>query len=417
MSGPLTVSLAFAPDDMRPVGRLAMQGRAVLFEWAGEARATPLGLSPFTLPEEAGVLRGPRDPFGGLPGLFGDSLPDAWGRLLTDRAVRRAGGDPATLTPLDRLAAVGQGGQGALVYAPETTTERPAGPVNLDTLAEAAAIVLGEDGPLDAAAFDRLHGVAGSSGGARPKALVHRDAAGAFHADPAPDNAPGREPWIVKFPAGIDGPEAGAVEAACADLARRCGLTMAETALVPSAKGAGWFATRRFDRVSGGGRVHMHSLAGLLEADWRMPSVGYDALVKAARLLTKREAEAEATFRLMAFNIAIHNRDDHAKNVAFLMDGSGEWRFAPAYDLTVSDGPGGEHMMDVAGEGKAPGRTDALRLARQGGIRDKPALAALEAVCDGLAGSAAILRDRGVGAPEVARVAEIIEKGRAALRG
>lgn len=414
MSGPLTVSLRHAPNDVRPVGRLAMRGRRVFFEWAAEALADPRGLSPFTLPEEPGVHAGPPGPFEGLPGLFGDSLPDAWGRLLTDRAVRRAGGDPAALTPLDRLAAVGSGGQGALTYEPETTAPAALGEIDADALAAQASTLLEEAGALDAATFDRLRGVAGSSGGARPKALVHRDpVTGAFHADPVR----GRDPWIVKFHAPGDGPEAGAVEAACAVFARRCGLDVSETALVPSGRGAGWFATRRFDRTDGEGRVHMLSLAALLEADWRIPSVGYDALIKAARVLTKHEAEAEAAFRLAAFNVAIRNRDDHAKNVAFLMEPDGAWRFAPAFDLTVSDGPGGEHTMDVAGEGRAPDRAALLRLAGTAGIREKVATAVLEAVCDGLAEVEAAMHEAGVGAREATRCARTIEAGRAALAG
>ena len=414
MSTPLTVSLRFAPDDVRPVGRLAMQGRAVFFEWAAEALADPLGLSPFRLPEEPGVVRGEPVPFEGLPGLFGDSLPDAWGRLLIDRAFRRTGGNPASLTPLDRLAAVGRRGQGALIYEPEKEGVLPVGPVDPDLLAEAATTLLAEEGSLDGATLDRLRGIAGSSGGARPKALVHRDpSSGAIHADTSPD----REPWIVKFHAPGEGPEMGAVEAACAILARRAGLEMAETMLLPSTIGAGWFATRRFDRTAGEGRVHMLSLAGLLEADWRMPSVGYDALVKAARLLTRHETAAEAAFRLMAFNIAIHNRDDHAKNVAFLMDRSGEWRLAPAYDLTVSNGPGGEHTMDVGGEGKAPNRAEALRVAEHSGLREKRARIILEEVCDGLSEVGAVLREHGVRPSEATRIAALFEERRAALAG
>ena len=412
MSTPLTVSLAFAPDDIRPVGRLAMRDHMVFFEWTQEALKSPLGLSPFTLPEESGVSRGPRDPFGGLPGLFGDSLPDAWGRLLTDRAMRRAGMDPASLTPLDRLAAVGRAGQGALIYQPETAPAEVVGPVDADALAAAASMVVQEEGALDAEAFDRLRGVAGSSGGARPKALLHRDTAtGQFHADAKT----GREPWIVKFHTPSDGPDTGAVEAACAVLARRCGLNMTEAALVPSKNNAGWFATKRFDRLDGEWRLHMLSLAGLLEADWRMPSVGYDALVKAARILTRHEAEAEAAFRLMVFNIAIHNRDDHTKNAAFLMDDVGKWRLAPAFDLTISDGPGGEHTMDVAGEGKTPARADALRLAAHTGIRPKIATRILEEVGDGLTNARAILREQGVRSPAATRATETIENGRARL--
>ena len=119
----------------------------------------------------------------------------------------------------------------------------------------------------------------------------------------------------------------------------------------------------------------------------------------------------------MVFNIAIHNRDDHAKNVAFLMDRAGEWRLAPAYDLTVSDGPGGEHIMDVGGEGKAPARADALRVAERSGLRKKRALVILEEVCDGLSGVGAVLRENGVRPSEANRIAALFEGHRAALAG
>ena len=75
----------------------------------------------------------------------------------------------------------------------------------------------------------------------------------------------------------------------------------------------------------------------------------------------------------MVFNIAAHVRDDHAKNFAFMLDQTGAWSLTPAYDLTFSPGPGGEHTMTVLGEGRAPGREHCSKLAASVGIKPRAA--------------------------------------------
>lgn len=84
----------------------------------------------------------------------------------------------------------------------------------------------------------------------------------------------------------------------------------------------------------------------------------------------------------MLFNILAHNRDDHVKNFSFLLDDcTGKWSLAPAYDLTFADGPGGEHSMTVAGEGRVPVYRHVVELARQYGVAEKK----LEAMFDEVA--------------------------------
>lgn len=411
---PLDVSLDSGNGKSKTVGRLAERDRRIFFEFAASFLANPLPLSPFHLEPRLGVTEGRREPFEGLHGLFADSMPDAWGRLLIDRALRRDGHNPATLTPLDRLAMIGEGGAGALVYKPAHKVEPDGSAVNLNNLALDAKAVLQDD--VDPVALDRLRTLGGSSGGARPKALLHRDpATDALYGVPAVT----REPWIVKFRSTNDPADIGAIEFAYAELARHAGLQVAETRLFPMKRGAGYFGTRRFDRfmIDGkwSGRFHMHSLAGLLQADYRMPSVGYDSLIKATRLLTKNEIEAEAAFRLMVFNVATHNRDDHAKNVAFLMDEVGDWRFAPAFDLTFSDGPGGEHSMDVLGEGRSVTRAHVLRLAKETGIRNRVATDIIEEVCEALADAKTVLSRVGVTAHRAKNLCLLIERQRKEL--
>lgn len=404
---PLDISLHFGAEEGRAVGRLAERERRIFFEFDPSFLASPLPISPFHLEPRSGVIEGSREPFEGLHGAFADSLPDAWGRLLIDRALRREGRNPAMLTSLDTLAMVGKGGVGALSYHPAREQAAETDAVDIERLADDAAEVLADT--IEPVALERLRALGGSSGGARPKALLHLDpqTSALFGT-----GAAGREPWIVKFRGGSDPVDSGAVEFTYAELARRAGLTVSPTRLFPMPRSAGCFGTQRFDRyfIDGvwTGRRHMHSLAGLLQAEYRIPSVGYDSLIKATRLLTKSEPDAEAAFRLAVFNIAVHNRDDHAKNVAFLMDAAGEWQLAPAFDLTFSEGPGGEHSMDVMGEGLAPAREHVLALAKSTSIRAKHAARIIAEVCAALGNPAPALLEAGTTKRTAAKLADII---------
>lgn len=134
----------------------------------------------------------------------------------------------------------------------------------------------------------------------------------------------GFEPGLVKFPNTQDGKDAGAIEYVYALMARAAGIEMTETHLLPAKRGAGFFATRRFDRI-GKNRLHAHTASGLLHADHRTPSLEYEDLIALTLRLTRDVREAEKMFRLAVFNVLGHSRDDHAKNFTFLMDEAGNW--------------------------------------------------------------------------------------------
>jgi len=334
----------------RKVGRLAAQGRRILFEYDQAFLASGLDISPFKLPSKPGTVAGDPAVFDGLFGVFNDSLPDGWGRLLLDRAVDKLGIARGELTPLDRLAHVGRHGMGALSYEPDkSASDRATTALKLDSLAKDAAVVLaGEEGPV----IEKLLKLNGASSGARPKivAQISGDKKQIIH---GPDALPdGYSHWMIKFPATVDSADIGPVEYAYSLMARDAGVDMPDTHLF-GAKKKRYFGIKRFDRV-GDRRIHMHSLSGLLHADHRVASLDYDAFLKATHVLTKDVAQLEKAFRIACFNILAHNRDDHAKNVSFLMDDAGRWLLAPAYDLTFSFGPGGEQTMTVMGEGKEP---------------------------------------------------------------
>jgi serine/threonine-protein kinase HipA len=156
---------------------------------------------------------------------------------------------------------------------------------------------------------------------------------------------------------------------------------MMPTYLFPAKKGAGYFGVERFDRVHDK-RLHMHTVSGLLHADHRLPSLDYEQIIRATLALTRNVQEVEKILRLAAFNIFAHNRDDHAKNFSFLMDDKGSWNVSPAYDLTFSGGPGGEHSTTVMGEGKRPGKEHLLMLATKIGIAKPLANSIIDEVKD-----------------------------------
>lgn len=154
---------------------------------------------------------------------------------------------------------------------------------------------------------------------------------------------------------------------------KKCGLEVAETRLLPSARCEGYFATKRFDRIKQPDgtikRIHMLSVSALLEVSHRIPSLDYKALMKLTLELTKDYSQVENMYRLMCFNVYAHNRDDHSKNFTFLYDeDKGAWRLSPVYDLTYSNSLGGEHATSVNGNGRDPSRQDILAVADHIGI-------------------------------------------------
>ena len=347
-----------------PVGRLAERDRRIYFQYEDTFLNTGLEISPFHLPLQSGLKSFDSHLFEGLPGVFNDSLPDGWGRLLFDRLARSLGIMHSEITPLNRLAHVGNHGLGALVYEPDYSLDEGGHCLDLDQLAvQAHDILVGTSNDL----LKELLALNGSSAGARPKALIglSQDRKNMVHgASHLHDQF---SPWIVKFRNTYDGSDAGAIEYIYALMARDAGLDVPDIHLFHSHEGAGYFATKRFDR-NGLKRLHMHTACGLLNSDFRTPSLDYKDLIVLTGALTRDVREIEKLYRLAVFNILAHNRDDHSKNFSFLMDEKGQWTLSPAYDLTFSSGPGGEQSTTVMGEGRSPNLDHLIKLGKEANI-------------------------------------------------
>lgn len=391
-------------ETVLPLGRLAFREGRIYFEYDPAFLDTGLEISPFNLPLRPGVQTFDRLLFDGLPGVFNDSLPDGWGRLLLDRMMMSRGVFPGEMTPLDRLAHVGRTGMGALVYEPDFGDGAPDRDIDLDQLAAHAQEVL--DGEAEEI-LEELLALNGSSAGARPKAMIGLDADRRVAIHGTHSLPEGFESWLVKFPNHGDGLNAGAIEYVYALMAKDAGLDMTDVHLFPAQKGAGYFATKRFDR-RGGYRLHVHSACGLLHADPRVPSLDYKNLMALTMALTHDIRETEKIFRLAVFNVLAHNQDDHSKNFSFLMDAEGDWTFAPAYDLTFASGPGGEQSTAVMGEGKNPSIEHLIRLGLEGELPRSRINDMIEQVKASLRQWRKLAKEHGVAQTDVDRIAERI---------
>ncbi|MDD3414422.1 MAG: type II toxin-antitoxin system HipA family toxin [Lachnospiraceae bacterium] len=334
----------------RTVGTMALyKNLLAAFEYSKEWIADGFSISPLSLPLEQKVFMPKADPFDGLFGVFADSLPDGWGRLLVDRLMLKKKINPLEIGNLNRLAIVANSGMGALTYEPEYHFELPIPDIELDRIAKECAVILKT---VDSDNLDELFRLGGSSGGARPKILT---------------NINGEE-WIIKFASSQDDSNIGEQEYKYSLCARECGIKMEETKLFPSKICAGYFGTRRFDRMQYKDKTvkknHMISVSGLLETSHRIPNLDYNILMKLTMEMTRDYTQIEELYRRMCFNVYAHNRDDHSKNFSYLYDESSElWRLSPAYDLTYSSSIGGEHATTINGNGVDPGIKDLLAVA------------------------------------------------------
>lgn len=389
-----------------PVGSLADNGKSLLFEYSAAAIESGLELSPIraplrtlAYPDHSGEYRH----LHGVPGFIYDSLPDGWGFRLMHRRMKAEGFDAGRLSTLDHLAYLGENTMGALVYRPASDHVSSDEDLTLMRLADEVDAVISDDGH---EVLSEIARVGGSVGGARPKANVYFNQL-TGNVGTQEHSVPGGVPWLVKFAASEDGADACAVEAMYAQLARAAGLEMMPTHLFELSENRFAFGTARFDRDHGQ-RVHVHSLAGLLHADFRVPSIGYVDLFRATRHLTRDRRELIKAVRLCAFNILMNNRDDHAKNVAFIRRADGGWALSPAYDLTYSAGHRGEHFMDVNNAASAPGRADLIAASGAAGLAEKEVTKVLDDMLDVLTPGA--LRTMASGFPLARKTVNMLSK-------
>ena len=284
---------------------------------------------------------------GGMPGFVDDYLPDDWGRKVLARLAwyreqRKLNANSA----IDMLSLAGHSHIGALSMVPAGADPAWEPGVSLDLierLEEAARHIDQVDyRQVDTEAMGLLYlANAGSGvGGARPKALVHD----------------GGHAWLAKFNRhGADAFNNARVELACLNMARDIGIRVAGGHVHAGIIGRDVLLLERFDIDQGEARHHLVTLNALLKLQASQADQGgafrYDDI---AELLKRYSADIvtdlKQLIRLMLFNRAINNLDDHERNFSLMWTANG-YRLAPAYDLVPTLTHGG---YPVAGFGHAP---------------------------------------------------------------
>ena len=344
------------------------------FEYDPAFARSGIEISPLAMPLSNRVHSFPelsRTTFYGLPGLLADSLPDKFGNALIDAWLATQGRQPDSFNAIERLCYTGERGMGALEFAPAIGPKaRQASQIQIDKLVELASDVLSHRNDLQVSFADEnreqaltdILRVGTSAGGARAKAVIawnpstNEVRSGQI---PAGEDF---EYWLLKFD-GVRGnrdkeledPQGyGVIEFAYYKMARDCGIDISECRLFEE-NGRRHFMTRRFDRLAGGEKLHMQSLCALAHYDFNMAGAyAYEQALLVIRQLGLPMRVIEEQFRRMVFNIVARNHDDHVKNIAFLMDKSGNWSLSPAFDMTYSFNPAGawtaSHQMTMNGK-------------------------------------------------------------------
>jgi serine/threonine-protein kinase HipA len=351
----------------RRVGAVAADpssGRYV-FAYAPEWISTGFELSPLEMalrerPYDLSQWPGlAPDAFFGLVPLLADSLPDAFGNALVNAWMAEQGVSPESITPLDRLAYAADRAMGALEFRPpasDVAKEAPTALALADLVLAARLTVRGElaDDVSAHAAVQQLIHVGSSAGGARAKAVIAFNPATYQIASAFAPLEPSFEHWIIKLDgvsaSGMDGhgddlgesAPYGRIEYAYSQMAGAAGIEMTRCLLFAEGPRR-HFMTRRFDRTAEGERIHVISLAALANLDHRLVGVhSYDQYLTALKQLGLDHASLQQAYRRMVFNVAAVNRDDHAKNFAFLRTRQGGWALAPAFDVVHTYRPASE---------------------------------------------------------------------------
>jgi serine/threonine-protein kinase HipA len=390
------------------LGLLADDGRDLLFEYLPQAIKRGLELSPLNLPLRAEAYDNFPEHQLRLPGLISDALPDGWGMLLMDRLFRKQGRNLAEISPLDRLAFIGHQAMGALVFEPADRDPLTTKEVQLLDLAQEVSHVMNDDSE---ALLRELALMGGSPHGVRPKVLVNFDRKS--NRMSTSESGVGT-PMLVKFPAQDEHKEVCAIEAMYGRIASASGIRVPVSEYFDLKQNLSACGIERFDRLEDR-RIPMHTAAGAAHVNFRIPQLDYVALLRLTKFMTRDTREVLQAFERCVFNVVFNNRDDHSKNFSFLMDQDGRWMFSPAYDLTFSEGPRGEHQMDICGEARAPARRHLLQLASKTDIADQTAVETIDRITAVSEGFTDFIGDLPIRKKTLVSIERVVKANRARL--
>lgn len=354
-------------------------------------------LSPVKMPIESGrtIFSFPElrdvNTFKGLPGLLADVLPDKYGNALINAWLSRQGRPSDSMNPVEILCFIGSRGMGALEFEPATLkTRNTSTKIEIGSLIEVAEQILSGRKDFstnleknDEKALLDILKIGSSAGGARAKAVIAYNKNTKEIRSGQAEAPKGFNHWLIKFD-GVTDKQFGAssgygrVEMAYYLMAKDAGIEMTECRLLEE-NGRAHFMTRRFDRISGTGKVHVQSFCAMQHYDFNEVNLySYEQLFETMRLLGLPYPQAEQLFRRMVFNVMGRNCDDHTKNFAFIMDKQGKWKLSPAFDVCHAYRPGSEwvsqHNLSVNGKRKNINKDDLMEVARQMNVKKANAI-------------------------------------------
>ena len=361
----------------KEVGRLSLDFRRGMpyFEYNRDWVENGLDVSPLNAsikrPQNLRPIFGASEKiYQKLPPFIADSLPDSWGNELFEQWRQQQKIMVGDITPLDKLAFIGKRAMGALEFEPETYRFSSVENLNLNSLIALAKRVYTEREnahvmPEESLDMQSLLAVGTSAGGRQPKAIVAINRETREIRSGQIEGLKNFDYCLLKF--GTKERSTAELEMVYYEMATRAGISMMPCWLM-AVEGEKHFVTKRFDREHGR-KLHMQTLAALYpEAD------SYESLLWVCRKMRLSERDSEEIFRRLVFNVLANNTDDHNKNFSFLMDESGRWSLAPAYDMTYIFNVGGylpetHHCLLVKGKYTEITLHDVLELAADNGIR------------------------------------------------
>lgn len=365
-----------------------------IFEYEPKFDLEAFPVAPIKMPYNNKIYSFPEhresETFKGMPGLLADALPDRYGRDLINTWLARQGRPDDSLNPVELLCFIGKRGMGALEFEPVIGKESSSYTIELDDLIETTKallqnkenIFLKTKKDMEDVMMDVLK-MGTSAGGARPKAIIaYNEETGQIKSGQTLADD-GFEHWLIKFDEVSDvqfgeSKGYGRVEMAYYKMATDFGIDMMESRLIEENNRV-HFMTKRFDRVSGNQKIHSQTLCAIQHYDFsNITSYNYEQVFQTMRQLRLSYAEAEQMFKRMIFNVIARNCDDHTKNFSFLMDRSGKWKLAPAYDICFAYRPDSEwvsqHNLSINGKRKNFTREDLITIAEQNSIRNPEGL-------------------------------------------
>jgi len=360
------------------------------FEYDPKFDLEKYAVSPVKMPSKNRIYSFPElrnvETFKGLPGLLADSLPDKYGKELINVWLAQNGRPENSLNPVELLCFIGKRGMGALEFEPNVQPDIKSYTLELSGLIETTQKLLQNKENVQLHTTNKMRDtmldvlkMGTSAGGARPKAIIaYNEQTGEIKSGQALTET-GFEHWLIKFD-GVNDTQFGAstgygrVEMAYYQMATDFGIEMMECKLIEESDRA-HFMTKRFDRNKANQKLHTQTFCALQHYDFQnIYGYSYEQLFQTMRVLRLSYAEAEQMFKRMVFNVIARNCDDHTKNFSFMMDQTGKWKLAPAYDVCHAYRPGSDwvsqHNLSINGKRKDFVLADFIKIAEQNSIRN-----------------------------------------------